>query len=338
MRRIKLDFCDFWPDHRKTDNYFYNLLSTQYDIVICDSPDFLICSCFGKDYLRYNCIRIFYTGENIRPNFVEYDYAFSFDYLNNPDNYRLPLYALYSDPRKLIKPEDFNVDAIMKEKTKFCSFVVSNPNGKIRNEFFFKLSQYKKVDSAGRLFNNVGGPVKDKYAFMKMYKFNIAFENSSHEGYSTEKIVEPMLSNSIPIYWGNRLVDRDFNPKSFINYYDYRDFDVLIERIIQIDNDDNLWGDYLRQPFYYNNEVNEFARPENVLKQFDYIFNNDRVPVAQKRKPPVAQKRKPLSYFLITYKPTISNLRRSPGFVRRQAVQICGKPGRWCKLTKRRKA
>ena len=37
----------------------------------------------------------------------------------------------------------------------------------------------------------------------------IAFENSSFPGYTTEKIFEPMLEGSIPIYWGNPRVDED---------------------------------------------------------------------------------------------------------------------------------
>jgi hypothetical protein len=327
MRTIKLDFTDFWPGFSKTDNYFYDLLSKRYDIVISDSPDFLIYSCYGKDYSRYNCIRIFYTGENQEPNFQECNYAFSFDYLQNPDNYRLPHYALYIDPNRLIKPDDLDFDAIMKEKTRFCSFVVSNPHGRIRNEFFFKLSKYKKIDSGGRLFNNVGAPARDKYAFLKTCKFDIVFENASYPGYTTEKIIGPMLVNSIPIYWGNRLVDRDFNPKSFINYYDYMNFDLLIERIIEIDNDERLWLDYLRQPFYRDNVINEFIRPENVLKQFDYIFNNDRIPVAQKRKT--------LSYFFIAHRQHIKNLRRNPGLARRLVGQLSREPRRLSEKVKR---
>ena len=36
----------------------------------------------------------------------------------------------------------------------------------------------------------------------KKYKFNICFENSSTPGYVTEKIIQSMYVNSIPIYWG----------------------------------------------------------------------------------------------------------------------------------------
>lgn len=284
MKQIKLDFCDFWPSFKKTDNYFYRLLATKYDLVLSDSPDYVIYSCFGAEFLHYKCIRIFYGGENRRPDFRQCDYAFTFDYLDNPRHYRLPLYALYHDPYDFVKAEDFDVEAVLREKRGFCSFVVSNPCSPTRNRFFHKLSKYKKVDSAGRYLNNVGGPVSDKRAFIRAYKFDIAFENSSYPGYTTEKITQPMTTHTVPIYWGNRLIDRDFNPRSFMNCFEFGSEDELIEHIIRVDNDESLYREYLRQPHYHNNEVNEFVKPENVLGQFDYIFSGDVVPVATRRR------------------------------------------------------
>ena len=284
MKQIKLDFCDFWPGFGKTDNYFYRLLTRRYEVVLSDWPDYLIYSCFGKEHRRYKCVRIFYSGENRRADFRECDYAFTFDYLDNPRHYRLPLYGLYHQPHELVKSEDFDVEAVLREKTRFCSFVFSNSYAPARNRFFHKLSKYKRVDSGGRYLNNVGGPIPDKLAFIKAYKFDVAFENSSYPGYTTEKITQPMRTHTVPIYWGNPLVDRDFNPGSFVNYFDFRDEDELIEHIIRVDNDENLYREYLVQPCYHDNKVNEFVRPENVLGQFDHIFNNDVVPVAMRKR------------------------------------------------------
>ena len=43
-------------------------------------------------------------------------------------------------------------------------------------------------------------------------------------GYTTEKVVEPMLVNSIPIYWGNKLIGKDFNKSSMLVVEDEMDF------------------------------------------------------------------------------------------------------------------
>lgn len=140
------------------------------------------------------------------------------------------------------------------------------------------------VLDGGRFKNNIGGPVSDKLAFIKDYKFTIAFEGASYLGYTTEKLMQPMLVHSLAIYWGNELVHREFNPESFLNSYDFADDEELIERIIEIDQNDDLYLEYLQQPYFHNNAVNEYVNPENVLKQFDYIFNNDKEPVAFKMK------------------------------------------------------
>jgi len=153
--KIKLDFSDFQPGFNKTSNFFCNLLSNHYDIEITDDPDFLIYCVFGQDFFKYQCIRIFYTSENVRPNFNECDYAFSFDYIeNNKRNYRLPLYINSCDMSLLTNPKP-DLETIIRNKTKFCNMVVSLPVKNERIDFFYKLLRYKQVDSGGRFLNNI---------------------------------------------------------------------------------------------------------------------------------------------------------------------------------------
>jgi alpha(1,3/1,4) fucosyltransferase len=288
-QHIKLNFTDFWPGFDSFDNYFYNLLKEHYNIEISDEPDFLICSCFGEEYKKFNCIRIFYTGEafhrgkRVKLDFDLYDYTFSFDYIASPDNYRLPIYAWYFS-YELERAPDVDFNKLLSEKTGFCNFVYSNAKAKERVQFFHKLSKYKKVDSGGRCLNNIGESVVDKLKFIKKYKFTIAFENCSHPGYTTEKITEPFFTHSLPIYWGNPLVHRDFNAESFLNAHEFESEEALIERIIELDNNDELYLSYLRKPCFYGNKVNQFIRHENVLDQFSYIFNYAKAPVAKARK------------------------------------------------------
>src|SRR5690606_11217249 len=115
----------------------------------------------------YKCHKVFYTAENIRPDFSRCDFAISFDHNQDPRHYRLPLYVLYYN----LHSEHSSYKAPSPIKNKFCNFIYSNPNAKIRNEFFRILSNYKKVDSAGKHLNNLGYRVKDKLAFIDQYKF-----------------------------------------------------------------------------------------------------------------------------------------------------------------------
>jgi hypothetical protein len=100
---VKIAFSDFWGGFDPDDSYFTHLLSPHFELARVAEPDFLIYSCFGRRHLRFRGVKIFYTGENVRPDFSECDYAFTFDHLVRPDHYRLPLYAAYGDPRLLVK-------------------------------------------------------------------------------------------------------------------------------------------------------------------------------------------------------------------------------------------
>jgi hypothetical protein len=281
---VRINFTNFWSGFDNSQNFFCQLLQSQYRVELVDKPEFLIYSVFGKEHRKYRCIRIFFTGENCRPNFYECDYALSFDHLDHPRHRRLPLYVLYFDghPECLVKPTGFDPGAVLRQKTKFCNFIFSNDQAGERILFFKRLSQYKRVDSGGRVLNNIGGRVPDKLAFIRDYKFTIAFENASYPGYTTEKLTDPMRVHSLPIYWGNPLVERDFNPRSFLNYHDFPDEDALIERIIELDQNDDLYLEYLREPYFHNNEPNIYCRPDYLLEFFERIF--------RERKPPIARK------------------------------------------------
>jgi alpha(1,3/1,4) fucosyltransferase len=280
--RIKLAFCDFWPKFDPADNYFTRLLRQRFTVELSDHPQFVIFSTFGQSFRRFRCTRIFYTGENWRPDFWNCDYAFTFDHLDDARHFRLPVYGLFNDPGPLIK-RDFDADRVLAAKTRFCNFVYSNPLCRTRNRFFHELSKYKPVDSGGRLFNNIGAPVADKLAFIKQSKFTIAFENDSQPGYTTEKLSEPMLADSVPIYWGNPLVERDFNPRSFISAHDWPGMAAVIDRVIEVDRHDDLYLELLRQPWLNGNRLNQYIDPENILAQFERIFSDPQTPVATRQ-------------------------------------------------------
>jgi len=272
-KKIKIDFSDFWSGYNKTDNYFYNLLIQEFDVEISSNPDYLIYSVFGSNHLSYNCIKIFYTGENIPANFKECNYAFTFDYLNDVRNYRLPHYLLYDGYYDLVNKK-IN-DSLVNRK--FCSFVVSNGGCDVRNNFFQKLSKYKKVDSGGRFANNIGYSVDNKRQFQSEYKFAITFENNAyrpqHIGYSTEKIMEAMCSNTMPIYWGNPKIDLEFNTNSFINWYDFKSEDDMIDYIIELDKDDSKYLEKLKNFWFIDNIIPENNKEENIKNFLYKIFN-----------------------------------------------------------------
>jgi hypothetical protein len=293
-QRLKINCTDFSSEDRRFKNYIYTLIARHYETEVSDDPEILLYSCSGREFLKYDCLRIYYTGENTRPNFNQCDYAFSFDYSNHPGNYRLPDYAAYEDIGELLKPKD--ADGIVRAKTRFCEFTYSNPFARERIRFFKALSKYKRIDAYGKVLNNMIGVEgaadrmnvnwkKYRRGFPAPYKFSIAFENESCPGYVTEKILYAMLANSIPIYWGNPRIGEDFNTKSFINCHDYKNFDEVIQRVIEVDTDEDLYRNYLAEPHYHDNRIPENLLEETVVRRLKLIIDSrDRiVPVARRK-------------------------------------------------------
>jgi hypothetical protein len=284
MQAIRIDFTDFWhPDttDAKRENFLYRLLSRRFDIELSPHPEFLIYSCFGRRFRAHRCLRIFYTGENVRPNFDECDYAFSFDYPLTARNYRLPLWALQQEVGGLLVPRD--ADAVLRSKSRFCNFLFSNPRAKERIRFFKMLSRYKRVDAGGGVLNNIGYsvPPQDTVGFLSQYKFTIAFENSSYPGYTTEKLVRALRAQTIPIYWGNPAVHRDFNTRAFINCHEYPDFGAVVRRVIEVDNDDDLFREYVSEPPFAGSWRDPDREIAKALDRFATIFaDRTRRPVA----------------------------------------------------------
>ena len=142
--------------------------------------------------------------------------------------------------------------------------------------FLLNCLNTKKVDSGGRWLNNLGYAVTDKRKFQSEYKFSIAFENNAyrpqHPGYSTEKVFEPMTVNSLPIYWGNPVTDREFNTKSFVNFYDFKNEDDMIDYIVELDKNDDKYIDVFNQPWLTNNQIPDPNKIENIKSFLYKIF------------------------------------------------------------------
>ena len=271
MKKIKVAFSDFWDIFDPNDNFIMDALKANFEVEISDDPDFVFCSIFGRRYLKYDCVRIYYTGENLTPDFNLVDYGMGFGDISFYDRYlRLPHYVLYPRACELaLKKPSMSDGELLKRG--FCNYVISNAvSCTERGQMIEKLEAYKPLASGGRYHNNVGGPVADKIEFSKGYKFSIAFENSSSRGYTTEKIMESFASDTVPIYWGNPDIAQEFDPGSFINCHDFDSFDDVVEYVKKIDNDDELYLKMVRTPILGDGLMAEKCLDDNYIADFLY--------------------------------------------------------------------
>jgi len=233
-----------------------------------DNPDYLIYATFGCENTlnKYNnTIKIAFFTENQLPDLNFADYAIGLGHINHLDRFFTFPYFVYELTKRNINIKDFEIirNEVLnsRKREKFCAAVITNPIG-FRLYFIKELNKYKNIDMGGRFHNNIGGHVKDKIEFLKQYKFSLAMENSEADGYTSEKIIDAYLAGTIPIYYGDYMVDDYINPKTYILIRSQRDMANKINYIKRIDNDDNLYRSILKEKvfiddFFVDNIQNE---------------------------------------------------------------------------------
>jgi hypothetical protein len=251
---MKISFLDFWDGFDVNNNFFLHALSMidKVELTNPSNSDYIIFSCFGNQNIQFrNKKRIFYTGENLRPDYNNIDFSLSFDFTDNGKNIRLPLWMLqidwfnkvnYTNPQYTIPCDElFNNKYYNKPKDKFCS-IVFNSHSPYRYEIIEELSKYKKVDCFGKPFGNWFYGEDVKLDNISNYKFNICFENSIYPGYYTEKPIHAKSAGCIPIYWSDENISKDFNKNAFINLSDFNNnVKDLAEYIIEVDKDEDKY-------------------------------------------------------------------------------------------------
>lgn len=313
--RLKIYFCDMPKLFDYNNNFFLDIINKYFEgYEISDNPDFLFYSACGTTHLKFkNCVKIFWTEESVVPDFNECDYGIAFDWITFEDRYiRRPIWL---EEQRFYK--DFlEIDDEKALNRSFCNFIYYNDNQgegtEFRKKFVKKLAEYKRVDCPGKVLNNMkanlvgrfeGDWRKSKVDFVNNYKFTIAFENACYRGYTTEKIIHPFVARSIPIYWGNPIVEKDFNSEAFINCNGYEnDIDAIVDRIIQLDQDDDAYLRMLHASPMSNsfntNELEDFERfIVHILKKGNNPYNKDSINYAKRMSVDSLSRKEKIKYF-----------------------------------------
>jgi hypothetical protein len=262
---MKISFCDFWDGFQENNNFFLDIFKSIYKDVELSSNDeceILIYSCFGNNHHKFDKnkkIKIFYTGENLRPNFNECSFSFTFDFDSYDErNIRIPLWLLqidwfnkknYGNPQYVIPLDHLNNNPYPENKEFFCSMVVNNffPE---RKKIYSILNAYKEVKTVGKPWNNWIYGEDEKFNIINKGKFNICFENTKFPGYFTEKPIHARVARTIPVYYADRRYEEDFNKKAFIFMSDFSNETDLMNQIKKIDESHELFLEYINQPIF----------------------------------------------------------------------------------------
>jgi hypothetical protein len=300
LKKIKINFAGPISAQRERSDYPHmSILESRYEVELSREPDYVFVTQDPKSHRSLfrdfpsAMIRIFDAGEAIVPDFNLCDYAIGFDPISYGDRYyQIHPTVFFTGGLKVgtLSPRAPAEDAL-RSRDRFCDFIYSNPEAHPdRDRFFDLLGRYKKVDSAGKHLNNYGDELlgqpewwKANIKFRRRYKFSIAFENATHRGYTTEKLIHPMVAGSIPIYWGNPEVGKLFNTRSFVNCHEFDDLEAVVERVKEIDATDSLYLRMLREPWRTEEQARKADEKREELEQFLFHIFDQSLDKARRR-------------------------------------------------------
>jgi hypothetical protein len=301
---LRIAFTDFYQGFIVTNNRIWNALKRHYQLELTEdlsNANLLVFGDFGINHWKFNGRKIYLTGENMLPDFNQCDLAFTPAEIPGDNRaIRLPLYAQYVDSlSSLVRPLGYNATTQLNKKG-FCSFVVSNSECRFRNKLFKTIHRRRAVASGGKHFNTTGSIVGNKLEFIKDYQFNIACENSSSPGYITEKLIDPLLAGSIPIYWGDPEIERDFNLQCMINVRDFKSLNDLVDYILMVAENNSLKQSILEAPVFRDNQLPACTTDKYVSESvIDLLENRSagiRVPRIRRLREHLKSKQNYLSY------------------------------------------
>jgi len=203
---------------------------------------------------------IFFTGENERPPYGDWDCYLSFD-LNSygGKNAYLPLWWITSSDliRPTVSPylgRAITIHEMLNPRTvnyrtrkKFCVAFIGKAYP-FRMQAIAALSSIGKVDVYGGIARNSGKKAAlEKFETAQKYKFVFAFENDLFPGYVTEKAPEAWATGAVPLYWGSD-PSGYLNQEAMLNLANYQNLDKFTKRVSEVSDDLHLWQSIANQP------------------------------------------------------------------------------------------
>jgi Glycosyltransferase family 10 (fucosyltransferase) C-term len=267
---------NWWDDGEASKSSIRDLINTDKDIEVYgpfgSAPD--INKDDGKLYVQMSGESYYHDINKFHINLIPYEKETK---TVIPYPYAASLIGLY-DLNKFLNKRTLNTD-----KNGFCLFAVSNGGCEQRNNFFNKLSQYKKVDSCGNVMNNMGQKCPsgwlspEYYDFINNYKFMICFENKSVPNYLTEKLLNAYYSGTIPIYWGCPNVSDYVNMDSILYLkpeHTDNDVDNLIKEIIYLDNDPEAYKKKFEAVFFKDGKLPDAFNSDVIKSKIKKILDD----------------------------------------------------------------
>ena len=260
-------------------DFFSKLFETKMEFGNIENSEILLESIFKHDtFLHYKKWKntFLFSGENRIPNWYRKYDCVLWGEKNHDNIINFPQYIPY-----LSCCNDYPIQKkiITKIPPKKICAIITNPNGKERNWILEKIEEKIPIDYGGNYKNNIP-IIKEVYntpSFLEKiseYKCIITMENSRGETYITEKITHGLRAGIVPIYWGSTYINDYFNKDRFINANDKDNIDEIIDIIINVIQNDDVYLNMVNQDIH-----NMDRSIEKVIKDIRNLLNRSYQPI-----------------------------------------------------------
>ena len=244
----------------KTNNISESEILCEFDMLI-DSKSFIHVKQWKHTYL--------FSGESTLKCNVNNYTCVLWGQRNQQNVVNVPLFIPYIYTNNFVNRLETTKQITTIPNNDVC-VIISNPRGKERLFFLNELEKHFNVCYAGEYKNNIGTTLMSQYNtkeyhyFVNQFKFIISMENSREDTYITEKIINGLLSDIIPIYWGSEKVCDYINHERFIELKHINNTNEVIEKMKMLKEHPQDWLKIVNSNVFPNNENKLERTIENI--------------------------------------------------------------------------
>jgi len=137
------------------------------------------------------------------------------------------------------------IDRDIHKKNKILSIIASGKRQTHGHRLRHEIINNKFIDMD--VFGQGYNPIDNKITAFKDYMFSLIIENDNTDNWFTEKIIDCLITGTIPVYWGCNNIGNYFNVKGFIQFKNIEEFKNITPKLTK-ETYDNMFP-YIKENF-----------------------------------------------------------------------------------------